>query len=30
MIAFNTELSTKDQKKAAYAFAKEVMSRMTF
>jgi len=29
-IAFNTELSDKEQKKAAYAFAKEVMSRMTF
>lgn len=30
MIAFNTTLEAKDQKRAAEAFAKEVMSRMTF
>ena len=30
MIAFNTTMSARDQKKAAKVFAKEVMDRMTF
>jgi|TARA_R110000737_G_scaffold341558_1_gene365537 hypothetical protein len=30
MIAFNTTMSARDQQKAANAFAKEVMKRMTF